>query len=73
MSDSRSPFAYVGMGLEIAAPVALLLLGGSWLDSRLGTRPWLMLVGAFVGMAVGFYTLVRRVSASRPDEDDQGD
>jgi len=33
--------------------------GGAWgghvLDSRLGTDPWLLLVGALLGIAAGFY------------------
>ena len=30
-------------------------LGGYWLDSRLGTTPWLFLVGSLLGIAAGFY------------------
>jgi len=30
---------------------------GAWLDSRLDTGPFLMLLGAFVGACAGFYSL----------------
>ena len=58
----RSPLAYIGLGLEIAIPVVLFLLLGFKLDAWLETRPWLMLLGAFVGMSVTFYNLYRRIS-----------
>ena len=29
--------------------------GGYWLDARLGTTPWLLLVGALLGITAGFY------------------
>ena len=32
---------------------------GWWLDGKLGTRPWLMVVGMVVGMAAGFANLVK--------------
>ncbi|HUL74387.1 MAG TPA: AtpZ/AtpI family protein [Vicinamibacterales bacterium] len=40
---------------------AILLLGGGGyaLDQWLGTRPWLLLSGLLLGMAVGFYELVK--------------
>ena len=59
---SRSPLAYVGLGLEIAIPMVLFLLLGHKLDGWLETRPWLTVLGAFVGMSVTFYNLYRRIS-----------
>jgi F0F1-type ATP synthase assembly protein I len=29
--------------------------GGYWLDARLGTTPWLFVVGALLGITAGFY------------------
>ena len=40
---------------------ALFALLGWWLDKRLGTSPWLLLVLVFVGAAAGFYSVYRRV------------
>lgn len=56
--------ALVGVGLELVVSVVLLLLAGRWLDGRLGSEPWLMLLGAALGMAVGFYQLFRRLIPS---------
>lgn len=62
---------YTGYGLTWALSVLLFLLGGWWVDERLGTTPLLMIVGAFVGAGAGFYSLYRHVMASgmqnRPD------
>ena len=56
----QSPLPYASLGLELVVPGALLTFGGYWLDSRWGTLPWFVLLGAFLGMAVGFYNLFRR-------------
>lgn len=56
-----SPMAYAGLGIELVAPV--IVVGGvGWLaDREFGTAPWLLVVGATVGMVVGFVGFVRRI------------
>ncbi len=56
-SDGPSPLTLIGSGFEFAGAVALLTLGGWWLDGRLGSRPWLMLLGLLVGTVGGIYRL----------------
>ena len=46
---------YLGVGLTWALSTALFLYLGTAVDERLGTAPWLSLVGAFVGAAAGFW------------------
>jgi F0F1-type ATP synthase assembly protein I len=48
---------YMGLGLAWALSVLLFLGIGAWLDSKLGTRPILLILGAFVGAGAGFYSL----------------
>ena len=48
---------YSGLGLQWAASVGLFLAAGHWADKRIGTDPYLTIVGAFVGGAAGFYSL----------------
>lgn len=55
---------FTGFGLTWALSVLLFLLGGWWVDGKLGTTPLLMIVGAFVGAGAGFYSLYRHVIAS---------
>lgn len=42
------------MATSFAASVALGYFGGSYLDSRLGTAPYLMLILLLLGVATGF-------------------
>lgn len=53
----RASGQYMGHGLAWALSVLLFLAGGAWLDSKLGTAPVLLVVGAFVGAGAGFYSL----------------
>jgi F0F1-type ATP synthase assembly protein I len=51
----------MGLGLQFAASILFFLFVGHWGDGRLGTRPLLLLVGAFVGAGAGFYSLYRQL------------
>jgi Putative F0F1-ATPase subunit Ca2+/Mg2+ transporter len=53
----RASGQYMGYGLAWALSVLLFLGGGAWADSKLGTAPFLMVLGAFVGAGAGFYSL----------------
>ena len=57
--SAASPWALAGAGMELAGVVVAFTLGGWWLDKKLGTGPWLMLVGAFVSIVGGLYNLYR--------------
>lgn len=54
---------YMGYGLTWALSTLLFLFVGHWLDGRLGTTPWLLITGAFVGGAAGFYSLYHHIVA----------
>ena len=60
-NGAPSPFRMLGLGLDIAGPVVVLIFVGYKLDQWLDSGPWLLVLGAFLGMAVGFYSLIRRV------------
>ena len=53
--------AMLGLGVDMAVPVALLGLVGHWLDRWWDIDPWLTVVGLLLGMVIGFYNLWRRV------------
>ena len=38
-----------GLGLQFALAILVFTFVGQWLDRRLGTEPWLLLVGVFSG------------------------
>jgi len=47
------------MGLQFAGAILLFLFAGRWLDARLGTEPWLLMLGVLVGAVVGFFSMYR--------------
>ena len=47
-------YAMAQVGLEMVVPVGL----GWWLDDKLGTAPWLLVVGVVLGFTVGIVHLV---------------
>ena len=49
-------------GIELGLIFLILALGGWWLDRKLGTSPWLLLLGCAIGIVGGLYRLVRRAS-----------
>jgi F0F1-type ATP synthase assembly protein I len=55
---------YAGLGIELAAAVGLLSLLGWWIDGRMGTAPWGLVVGALVGLIGGMALLVRSALTS---------
>ena len=57
---------FMSLGFEMALPVVLLMYLGHKADGRLGTEPWLSLVGAILGIAVGFYSMFKRVGVIGP-------
>lgn len=56
-SVMRASGQFMGLGLTWALSVLLFLGIGAWVDSKLGTAPILLIVGAFVGAGAGFYSL----------------
>lgn len=53
----RASGQFMGLGLTWALSVLLFLGAGAWLDSKLGSGPILLILGAFVGAGAGFYSL----------------
>ena len=48
-----------GMGTELAGAVLAFTLLGWWIDRKLETDPWGVLIGACLGIVGGLYNLVR--------------
>ena len=71
-ADAASPAARGGkrfynvlsassVGLELGLSVVIGVLVGIWLDGRLGTAPWMMLLWLGFGLAAGFRGVLRAV------------
>lgn len=60
---------YTGHGLTLALSTLLFLLGGWWLDGKVGTTPLFLILGAFVGAGGGFYSLYHHVVVEPRERD----
>ena len=56
---------FAGIGLQFALSILIFALLGVWLDRRLGTSPWLLLICVFGGASAGFYSMYRKITASQ--------
>lgn len=54
-SGDRGLQKLLGMGIELAGVIAVLTLGGWWLDRWLNSSPYLTLGGAGIGIIGGLY------------------
>ncbi len=78
MADQKQPAGRFGRdptvaglattGLELGLVVAVLAVGGWWLDGKFGTTPWLFVTGTAIGIVGGLYKFVR-ISRSFFDRD----
>jgi F0F1-type ATP synthase assembly protein I len=58
------------VGVQFAASILLFLWLGQWVDTRLGTTPWGVLLGVFTGAGGAFYAIYRKLmAAQRADEE----
>jgi F0F1-type ATP synthase assembly protein I len=55
--------AYLGAGFTFSAVVGGMALLGHWLDQRLESAPWLLIVGALLGVGMATYELLKTVNA----------
>ncbi|MBU0493314.1 MAG: AtpZ/AtpI family protein [Chloroflexi bacterium] len=61
MPASRMFVMSLGAGTLIAVFGLGGMLLGAWLDTALGTAPWLALLMALVGLGVGLYPMYRLI------------
>jgi F0F1-type ATP synthase assembly protein I len=56
--------------MTLAVTVLAGLGAGYWLDGRLGTRPWFLLVGASLGVVAALVYFIQTVSGSSKGQSD---
>jgi ATP synthase protein I len=58
----RKAAPYIGASTQLVAAVGIFTALGWWADKKLGHEvPWLLMLGAVVGMAGGFVSFFRTV------------
>jgi F0F1-type ATP synthase assembly protein I len=70
---SRTAFAYVTIGLQLAITVLIFLFGGYKLDTHFDKSPIFVTLGAFIGMGLGFYFLIKELKELSKQEKDERD
>jgi len=59
---------YIGLGLQLAVTVTVMVFLGIWLDGQFETKPILTVVFAFFGVFVGMYTFIKSVLKAGNDK-----
>ncbi len=52
---------YLGLGTQLAATVILMFYIGYWLDKRLETQPYLVIIFSLLGSFAAIYNFIRSV------------
>ena len=60
---------FAGHGLTFVVAILGGLYLGQWLDAKLGTAPWLLIVGVFTGAGASFYSMYSKLMAANARED----
>jgi ATP synthase protein I len=59
---------FLNTGFEIAAAVGLGCLAGYWIDRKLGSSPWGIVVGTVLGAAAGMYIVIKETMRMNRDK-----
>ena len=59
MSRWGTALRLAGVGFFIGGSIFLGVFTGLWLDSKLNTKPILVIIGLFIGIAIAFYGVYR--------------
>ena len=59
----------MGLGLQFVLSLLLFLYVGKWVDTKLGTSPWFLILGVFTGASAAFYSMYRALKAEERREE----
>lgn len=52
---------FLGLGVQLAVTVVLMVLIGNWLDEKYHKAPLFLIIGACLGTFAGMYNLIKAV------------
>ncbi len=67
--DGPTGAEFAGIGVQFAASILLFLWLGQWVDKRIGTAPWGLIIGVFTGAGGAFYAMYRKLMAAQRADD----
>jgi len=59
---------YLGLGLQLAVTVTIMVFVGVWLDGKFNIKPILTIIFAFLGVFAGLYTFIKSVLKAGNDK-----
>ncbi len=66
-SGGAQPTELMGIGIQFVAVLLAFLFAGKWLDERLGTSPWLLMIGVFLGFGLSLLYIYRKLAIDPKD------
>ncbi len=66
-TGGQDPTALMGIGVQFVAVLLVFLFLGKWLDERLGTSPWLLMIGVFLGFGLSLLYIYRKLAIDPKD------
>ena len=67
--EGTSAGQFAGHGLTFVVAILGGLYLGQWLDRKLGTAPWLLIIGVFLGAGLSFYSMYSKLMAAQARDD----
>ena len=64
---SGSDFA--ALPFQLAMCLLAGVYAGQWIDKKLGSAPWLLVTGVFVGAGLGFYSIYVKLTAAQAQDE----
>ena len=64
-----SPSEFAGLGIQFVVAILGGLYAGQWLDRKLGSAPWFLLIGVFSGAGLGFYSMYHKLMKAQARQD----
>lgn len=58
----REAAPYMGLGLQLAATIVIMVLLGDWLDKKLDLRYVFTITFALLGIGAGMYNLIKTIN-----------
>ena len=68
-AEGTSITQFAGVGLQFALSILVFVYAGQWLDRKLGTAPWMLMLGVFLGAGASFYSMYRKLTAAQRRDD----
>lgn len=75
--EKRPKNSYKAMALmsaisaQLVGSILIGLFAGKWLDAKLGTLPLFLILGLFLGLAAGIYSMLRLIKNFTGSNDDK--